>query len=150
MPFLAQRGDCEDECQFGIVGNSHRIGMVKKHCWLLVGVKPCCLPVFWEKRPAHLNKDWTFSLPIQTKGEEERSTAERTESSIRAPWRRTGTPTHTPSYSHLKTAELVNCLVWRPSLSPGSIAARTPCSHDVIPVDSAIRKPADCKRQGTG
>ncbi|KAF3843026.1 hypothetical protein F7725_001875 [Dissostichus mawsoni] len=35
------------------------------------------------------------------------------------------------------------------NLNPGSIAARTPCSHDVIPVDSAIRKPAGYKRQGT-
>lgn len=51
--------------------------------------------------------------------------------------------------SHLTAARPTNCLVRRPILSPGSVEARTPCSHDVIPVDSAIGEPADRKRPRT-
>lgn len=51
--------------------------------------------------------------------------------------------------SHLTAAEPLNCLVRRPILSPGSSQARTPCSHDVIPVDSAFGEPADRKRPRT-
>lgn len=47
--------------------------------------------------------------------------------------------------SHLTAVEPGNYLVRRPILSPGSIEARTPCSHDVIPVDSAIGELADRK-----
>lgn len=51
---------------------------------LTVTKRRCCifcrgnwLPGFW--RPAHLNKDWALSLPIQTKGGDVWSTAVRTQ-----------------------------------------------------------------------
>ena len=152
-----------------IVGNSHAIGMImvrkkkKERKKMLISrggnasaALPACLPVFG--RPAHLNKDWTFSLPIQTKGEGPSGASEqhlgdatglRSRRAENAPAHRRTRPPDPPERTRRAP---VNCPVWRPRegrLSPGSIAARTPCSHDVIPVDSAIRKPAGYERQGT-
>lgn len=102
------QGVCEDEWQFAVVCNTHTIAMlIAKTLLAIGGVMPCCLPVciLGEKGPAHLNKDWTLSLPIQTKGEEERSAAARTEASIRTPWRRARTHRHTDSHTHLQPPE---------------------------------------------
>lgn len=88
-----------EECQFESVPISHKIGAVIAKTSLDIGGGIALLSASFLVFPsfflggggghAHLNKDWTLSLPIQTKGEEEeRPTAARTQPSISAPLER--------------------------------------------------------------
>lgn len=121
-----------------------------------------CMTVF-GRRHAHPNKAWTFSPPIQTK---EKATGSRWRAlSIRAPWRhhesvltathrhrQTETRAHTPPSRptwNAAAGQWFSLKAVEGDAVPRTFKARTPCSHDVIPVDSAIREPAGHRRQST-